>query len=487
MSTLLAFHLWPRVIPALAATALVAFAACSPDSPFDAPDATDDRAYESQEALTGTTRIRVMAANLTSGTDQSYTPGHGSRIFQGVKPDIVLIQEFNYGSNSTADIRSFVDTTFGSTFWYYREGGAQIPNGVVSRYPILASGEWDDTSVSNRDFAWAKIDIPGPVDLWAVSVHLLTSSSSSRSAEAQQLVSLIKSKIPSGDYLVLGGDLNTGSRGESCISTLSQVVVTSGPYPADRNGNTYTNATRSKPYDWVLADTDLDAYRTAVVLGGSSFTNGLVADTRVYSPLSELSPALWSDSDAAYMQHMGVVRDFMVPGDSTGSSSSSSSSSGGGGTAQVFVNEILANEPGSDTNAEFVEIVNTGTAAADLSGWTLSDSASVRHTFAAGTTLEAGRAMVVFGGASGIPAGLGNAVAASSGSLGLSNSGDTVTLKDDHGTAVNGYTYSSSLSGSDGVSMNRDPDGSASGGFVLHTTLSADGSSPGVQANGSGF
>ncbi|HEV7558219.1 MAG TPA: lamin tail domain-containing protein, partial [Kofleriaceae bacterium] len=79
-------------------------------------------------------------------------------------------------------------------------------------------------------------------------------------------------------------------------------------------------------------------------------------------------------------------------------------------TPKVFINEALANEPGSDTTREFVELVNGGTADADISGWTLSDATSVRHTFAAGTTLHAGKAIVVFGTAAGIPPGLTNAV-----------------------------------------------------------------------------
>ncbi|HTN88236.1 MAG TPA: endonuclease/exonuclease/phosphatase family protein, partial [Sorangium sp.] len=250
-------------------------------------------------------------------TRQSYDPGHGQRIMQGLEPDIVLIQEFNYGDNRAAQIRDFVDETFGATFSYYREDGAQIPNGIVSRYPILESGEWDDSSVSNRDFAWARIDIPGPIDLWAVSVHLLTAGSGVRRTEAQQLVAAIQDTFPEGDYLVIGGDFNTDNRSEPCISTLSEVVVTSSPYPADRNGNTGTNASRGKPYDWVLVDDDLDPLETAVVIGGSTFPSGLVADTRVYSPIGELSPALATDSGADSMQHMGVVRDFLLPADPT--------------------------------------------------------------------------------------------------------------------------------------------------------------------------
>jgi hypothetical protein len=228
-----------------------------------------------------------------------------------------MIQEFNYGDNSAATIRGFVDTAFGTNFSYYREAGAQIPNGVISRWPILASGEWDDPYVANRDFAYARIDIPGTKDLWVVSVHLLTSDATTRNNEASNLVSRIKASIPAGDYLAIGGDFNTDNRSESAFSSFSQVVVTSSPYPADKNGNTSTNAGRSKPYDHVLVDADLKAYQTATVIGSSSFAGGLVVDTRVYSPLSEIAPALSADSAATNMQHMAVIKDFLVPEDGT--------------------------------------------------------------------------------------------------------------------------------------------------------------------------
>ena len=154
--------------------------------------------------------------------------------------------------------------------------------------------------------------------------------------------------------------------------------------------------------------------------------------------------------------------------------------------AQVIVNEILANEPGSNTAGEFVEIVNLGGTSASIGGWTISDGAGVKHTFAAGTTLAPGKAIVVFAGASAIPAGLSNAVAASTGSLALGNSGDSVILKNGT-TTVFSYTYPSSLSGTDGVSMNRSPDASATGSFVLHTALGSLSSSAGKRANGTAF
>jgi endonuclease/exonuclease/phosphatase family metal-dependent hydrolase len=538
------------------------------------PGATAAEELEVQPAPVGTlntVRIRLMAANTTSGNNQSYDPGHGIRIFQGTDPDIVMIQEFNYGTNSATDLRRFVDTAFGTNFSYYREGGAQIPNGVISRWPIVQSGEWDDPYVTNRDFAYARIDIPGPKDLWVVSVHLLTSSASTRNSEAISLVQRVQANIPAGDYLTIAGDFNTGSRSESCFGTFSQVVVTSGGFPVDQNNNGNTNAGRSSPYDHVLVDGDLNAYRTPVVIGSRSFTNGLVVDTRVYTPLADLSPALSGDSGATNMQHMAVIKDFLVPGDApavglTVSSPNGGESWAGGssqaiawtasglsnvkleytldgttwslitastaastgrytwtvpstastaarvrvsdaagtavsdtsnaaftitvatpGTGNVFINEILANEPGTDVSGEFVELVNSGTAAVDLSGWTVSDGVGVRHTFASGTSLAAGASLAVFGGSAGIPSGLTNAVGASTGTLGLGNSGDTVSLRNASSTVVDSYTYASSLSSTDAVSMNRSPDASRTGSFVLHTTLSSLGSSAGKRASGASF
>lgn len=530
---------------------------------------TLDGSHEVEWGLSQVT-VRIAAANLSSGNLQSYDPGEGARILKGIHPDVVLIQEFNYGASAASDFRAFVDSTFGTSYTYVRGAPAQIPNGIISRYPIAASGEWKDALVSNRDFVWARIDIPGPIDLWAVSVHLLTTSASTRNSEAAALVSFIDGAVPASDYLVLGGDFNTASRAEAALSTLSSRFVTAAPYPVDTQGDGDTNASRNKPYDWVVASPLLQGRKTATVLGAHSFSDGAVIDTRTYSPLSDLSPALAGDSGAASMQHMAVVRDFSVDSDaqvatvhvlgpnggesfSVGASTqirwessnvssvdvqyaadgatyvtiasgvtatlgalswavpspattaarvrvvsavdatvSDSSDAAfsvtaavpgpGPGPGAVIVNEICANEPGSDVAGEFVEVVNVGGTAVDLSGWTLSDAISTRHTFAAGSTLAPGAARVVFGGVASIPAALSNATAASTGTLALGNSGDTVTLKSSSGATVDTFTYSASLSGADGVSMNRSPDWTSGAPFVLHTTISAASSSPGVRA-----
>jgi len=259
-------------------------------------------------------RIRLVAANLSSGNSQSYDPGHGARILRGLRPDIVLIQEFNFGDNSETAARGFVTSNFGPDFVFFREkpGPGRIPNGVISRFPILASGIWDDQAVSNREFVFAQIDIPGHRDLWVVSVHLLTNDSK-RPAEAKALAALIAANVPDAAYLVIGGDLNTDNMRDQTFVRLRSVVEIPAALPADGSGKTGTNRNRGKPYDHLLADRDLHPLRIPVVIGTSRFDNGLVFDSRVFTPLSDVAPVQRGDSDAQNMQHMAVVRDFLVP------------------------------------------------------------------------------------------------------------------------------------------------------------------------------
>jgi hypothetical protein len=140
------------------------------------------------------TRLRLVASNLTSGNFQRYE-APGQRLLDGLDPDVVLMQEWNVGTNTEAELRAFVDSTFGPGFVFTRESGVAIPNGVISRYPIVAAGVWDDPQVSNREFVWARLDVPGPRDLWAVSVHFLTTSASSRNAEAVALRSFVLANV----------------------------------------------------------------------------------------------------------------------------------------------------------------------------------------------------------------------------------------------------------------------------------------------------
>src|SRR5262249_50430386 len=152
---------------------------------------------------------------------------------EALHPDVAMMQEMNF----TGDARSLVDAAFGPEFSFFRQDGVSIPNGVVSRFPIIASGVWDDPSAPDRDFVWAHVDLPGARDLWAVSVHLLTSNATTRAGEASVLVQNLTANVPATDYVAIAGDLNTGSRGEGALATLGQIVSVLGPYPDDQAGN----------------------------------------------------------------------------------------------------------------------------------------------------------------------------------------------------------------------------------------------------------
>jgi len=262
--------------------------------------------------------LRIVAANLTSDRQQSYSPdnanhsnpeGAGARILAAIKPDLVLIQEFN----TSIPPRQWVNATFGREFHFMREEVAGIPNGIISRYPILSSGSWDDPVLGNREFAWAQIRLPGGKDLWAISVHFHSRTATSRATQATALIQAIEAAIPAGSLVVLGGDLNTRTTEEPCFAILKRRFLISPQPPEDGLGNSNTNHPRNRPYDWVLASQDLDRHQIPVALAGREFPHGLVFDSRVFEPLEKLAPVRKSDSDLQFMQHMAVIRDFAIP------------------------------------------------------------------------------------------------------------------------------------------------------------------------------
>src|SRR5689334_2123875 len=85
--------------------------------------------FSNLQAQVTNTTVRVLSANL-NGNTQSYQP-FALRIFQGLKPDIVAIQEFNYSNNTPSDFRAMLDDAFGTNFVYFRESGYNIPNGII--------------------------------------------------------------------------------------------------------------------------------------------------------------------------------------------------------------------------------------------------------------------------------------------------------------------------------------------------------------------
>ncbi len=293
-----------------------------------------------------TAHIRLMTANITSGSKESYDPDAGRHIFLATKPDIVMVQEFKVFTQS---YDNFVAEIFGPEYVYFRgtiiadkvsyedTDTSAKPNGIISRYPIIETGEWQSQyertksgetyltdSYYDRQWTWAVIDIPGDRDLLAVSVHLHTDN---HAKEFSPLAAQIAAKQKEGNYyVVLGGDFNTkeGADGREAVLKSEPLMdifyAKSGEWPVDQKGNANTNAKRGSPLDWVLFSHDFENFESPTEIGihtgNQSYAHGHVFDSRVYAEVGELdyvTPVEGHDCKDTNMQHMAVIRDVTIP------------------------------------------------------------------------------------------------------------------------------------------------------------------------------
>ena len=82
------------------------------------------------------------------------------------------------------------------------------------------------------------------------------------------------------------------------------------PTDAESGGNSNTSINRNHPHDYVLPSFSFTNLMTASAFPSHSFSNGLVFDSRVYTPLSDVTPAQFGDSSNA--QHMAVSKVYDV-------------------------------------------------------------------------------------------------------------------------------------------------------------------------------
>jgi hypothetical protein len=162
--------------------------------------------------------------------------------------------------------------------------------------------------------------------------------------------------------------------------------------------------------------------------------------------------------------------------------------------AFILISELLADpaaglagDAGGDgvrdgSDDEFIELFNSSDGAADITGWYLSDSSKKRHVFLSGTVLGAKEIIVIFGGESVELSGIYWQIA-STGALGLNNSGDVVALFNNSDELIDQMSYGSA--GGYDQSLVRFPEGT-DGNFIKHMNLpNADGAafSPGYFIN----
>ena len=170
--------------------------------------------------------------------------------------------------------------------------------------------------------------------------------------------------------------------------------------------------------------------------------------------------------------------------------------------AQLIVNEVLydpsnillegdANGDGvySQTQDEFIELINTGSSSIDISGYQIWDDTLIGtlvYTIPSGTIIPSQGAVVVFGG--GNPIGLfgGAKILADTGIEGLSlnNSLEVIVIKNNLGNTILVFN-SDALSNNPNESYTRNPD--LTGSFVQHASINTNKFSPGTKVNGSSF
>ncbi|MCX6356176.1 MAG: hypothetical protein NTZ78_14940 [Candidatus Aureabacteria bacterium] len=277
-----------------------------------------DEITQSQVGEKGATyALKIMTMN--SSALFTHSDQESIRLCQGLAPDVALLEEW---SVSGGDYRAYIDNAFGTSFSFYRDPLASNPqsmaNGIASRWTITASGSWQDVELSNRYFTWARIDIPGDTDLQVVAVHLNDANTASdqakRATEANNLKALVEANFDNNQYILIGGDLNTGDLNEPCLSAFSTYLDYNDHIPVDSNGNSNTNKNRKERYDWLMPNHALDERHTTLSVGGQSYPEGLVFDSHVFTPLSAVPPILIDDTHNSNMDHDPVLKAFELPG-----------------------------------------------------------------------------------------------------------------------------------------------------------------------------
>lgn len=169
-------------------------------------------------------------------------------------------------------------------------------------------------------------------------------------------------------------------------------------------------------------------------------------------------------------------------------------------TFNIVINEILA-DPDSElgdanndgdvdfSDDEFIEMINNSSTPMDISTWSIGDTLDIRHTFPAGSILEPGCGLVLFGG--GFPNGdFGYMLVqvASGGKLGLNENVETIYIYNSQLEIITSLNYGENA-GYD-QSITRDPDIVGSLPLRKHSLATgSDGAlfSPGTMINGSIF
>jgi hypothetical protein len=133
---------------------------------------------------------------------------------------------------------------------------------------------------------------------------------------------------PNEYFYIVGGDFNGAAslcRDNSCNGfkkyNNENIFYTALPDPySEYNRGTTTNATKTRQLDFILVDYSLKDFQISTNYckmedDCKRYPNGLVFRSDEYSQNDldkYFSPVQTSDSEVMQMQHMGVVKDFLI-------------------------------------------------------------------------------------------------------------------------------------------------------------------------------
>ena len=265
--------------------------------------------------------LRIMDWNVSKLTTKAGI--ETVRIIQGLKPDVACLQEWYVDYPAADDIDGWVAAAFGAGYTYHRASAGYQKNGIVSRWPILSSGSWPDLQRANYYHDWAVIDIPGETNLQVVSAHLHSSDEAIRINQIKDVINYIRANFSNSHYLVISGDFNIANRSSEPIPTLlngsnwggSCWVTISDGTPVDQvGGNDRTNVNRTYNYDWIIPNSLLGGKIASLDLGEDSgpYAGGVVFDSRVFNPLSAVSPVQYGDTANGDQDHCPVMKSYDV-------------------------------------------------------------------------------------------------------------------------------------------------------------------------------
>jgi Lamin Tail Domain len=193
--------------------------------------------------------------------------------------------------------------------------------------------------------------------------------------------------ISAGGLLLVGSSLSSTHPGTFTPNLQNGGSASDGIRLKDSSGNVVDTLLYDEPNTAALADDSGGAGTSLAAAVASAHSLGRIADC--------------GDTDASAVD----FADFAVPTPGASNGGVDTGDSGGGATcsydgSDIVINEFLSNPSGTDTNAEWVELYNAGSATADLSGWWIEAGGSSwtdGTAFPEGTTLAPGDWLLVGG------------------------------------------------------------------------------------------